>query len=115
MTFGRFPQYSRYKTFRDSISVNHGKLGAEVLIQEKVLSALPQNEQSIIINAVKFHNAISVPSLEDMEEMLVLKMVRDADKLDVWRVFLDFCETGPDDEKASETGLGTAGHAGVFR
>ena len=28
---GRFLQYSRYKTFRDSISVNHGRVGAEIL------------------------------------------------------------------------------------
>ena len=103
---GRFPQYAKYKTFRDSISVNHGKLGAEVLIQEKVLRNLPENEQSITINTVKFHNAIAIPDLKEGDEMLILKMIRDADKLDIWRIFLGFCETGPSDKKASETGLG---------
>jgi putative nucleotidyltransferase with HDIG domain len=103
---GRFPQYAGYKTFRDSISVNHGKLGAEVLLQEKVLRDLSENEQLIIISAVKFHNAMTVPSLKDMDEMLVLKMIRDADKLDIWRIFIAFCDTGPKDETASEIGLG---------
>jgi HD superfamily phosphohydrolase YqeK len=103
---GRFPQYARYKTFRDSISINHGKLGADVLLQENILLALPENEQSIIINAVKFHNAITVPGLEDGEEKHILKMVRDADKLDIWRIFLGFFEAGPADDWASEAGLG---------
>ena len=32
---GRFPQYAKYKTFRDSISVNHGLLGAQTLLGKK--------------------------------------------------------------------------------
>ena len=58
---GRFPQYARYKTFRDGISVNHGLLGAETLIGHKVLQNLPPEEQELIIESVKFHNAFSVP------------------------------------------------------
>ena len=49
---GRFPQYQRYKTFRDSISVNHAALGGEVLRQEKVLDKLPRHEQDIVIRSV---------------------------------------------------------------
>ncbi len=37
---GRFPQYARYKTFRDGISVNHGKLGAEILVGEGFLGGI---------------------------------------------------------------------------
>ena len=29
---GRFPQYRQYRTFQDSISVNHAALGARVLL-----------------------------------------------------------------------------------
>lgn len=32
---GRFPQYAKYRTFRDSISVNHGMLGTQTLIEKR--------------------------------------------------------------------------------
>ena len=102
---GRFPQYAQYKTFRDSISVNHGKLGAEVIDQENVLGGLPLNEQEVIMDAVRFHNAFAVPDSLDPETTFFLKMVRDADKLDIWRVFSEFYEKEPA-ERASAVGLG---------
>jgi putative nucleotidyltransferase with HDIG domain len=89
---GRFPQYARYKTFRDSISVNHGRLGAETLISEKVFGDLPAGEQEIILEAVRFHNAFSIADLDDPPALFCLKLVRDADKLDIWRIFLEFYE-----------------------
>ena len=102
---GRFLQYSRYKTFRDSISVNHGRLGAEVLGQENILRHLPLHEQQLIMNTVRFHNAFEVPSLEDQQHLLFLHLIRDADKLDIWRIFAEYFE-GPQDQQASAVGLG---------
>jgi hypothetical protein len=102
---GRFPQYARYKTFKDSISVNHGFLGVEILIQEKILLQLPEDEQSIIIESVKFHNAFSVPKKENEVIKFFIRLVRDADKLDIWRVFLEYYESHQEG-KASAVGLG---------
>ena len=102
---GRFLQYSRYKTFRDSISVNHGRLGAEVLDKENILRHLPLHERQLIINTVRFHNAFEVPSFEDQQNILFLQLIRDADKLDIWRIFVEYYE-GPEDKKASAVGLG---------
>ena len=101
---GRFPQYEQYKTFRDSVSVNHGKLGAEVIIAENILGRIPLHEQEVIIEAVKFHNAFAVPENLDPETVFFLKMVRDADKLDIWRVFSEFYEKS-EDERESAVGL----------
>ena len=39
---GRFPQYARYKTFRDSISTNHAALGASVLFEQERSGSLPR-------------------------------------------------------------------------
>jgi hypothetical protein len=100
---GRFPQYAQYRTFRDSISVNHGKLGAEVIEEEKILGRIPLNEQGVIIDAVRFHNAYAVPDGLDPEKVFFLKMTRDADKLDIWRVFAEFYEK---DEGARESAVG---------
>ena len=102
---GRFPQYAKYRTFRDSISVNHGILGAQTLIEEKVLNNLPEEEQEIIVQSVRFHNAFSVPKREGEDKVFFIRLVRDADKLDIWRVFLDYYE-GPDESRASAVALG---------
>jgi HD superfamily phosphohydrolase YqeK len=102
---GRFPQYAEYKTFRDADSKNHGLLGMKTLVRENVLQALPENEQTLILNTVKFHNAYAIPSGQSDEEILFLKMIRDADKIDVFRVFNEYFES-PREERASATAFG---------
>ena len=102
---GRFPQYQRYRTFRDSDSVNHASLGADLLIKGRVLDKLTNNEQVSIVNAVRFHNAFVMPVDPFGENSLYLKLIRDADKLDIWRVFLDYYSL-PDTERASAVSLG---------
>lgn len=101
---GRFPQYSMYKTFRDSNSVNHGLLGADTLIENKILKNLPLDEQELIIQSVKFHNAFSVPKKEKKEIIFFIQLIRDADKLDIWRVFLEYYDA-PDEDRASAVSL----------
>jgi len=102
---GRFLQYSRYKTFRDNLSVNHGRLGAEILRENGVLKQIPSYEQELIINTVQFHNAFEIPPFEDRMKILLLQLIRDADKLDIWRVFAEYYLC-PEDEQASAVGLG---------
>ena len=102
---GRFPQYAKYRTFRDSSSVNHGVLGAQTLIREKVLDDLPGDEREIIVESVRFHNAFSVPKSDGEDKVFFIRLIRDADKLDIWRVFLDHYE-GPVESRASAVSLG---------
>lgn len=102
---GRFPQYQRYRTFRDSISTNHAALGADVLTENNVLKDLPGHEQEMILRAVNLHNVFLVPKKLDEETLLFVKMIRDADKLDIWRIFTDYY-TKQDDDRASAVGLG---------
>jgi hypothetical protein len=102
---GRFPQYAKYKTFRDSISVNHGFLGADTLRKKNILQNLSPEEQEIIVQSVLFHNAFSVPRKEREDIVFFIKLIRDADKLDIWRVFLEHYES-PEENRASAVGLG---------
>ena len=102
---GRFKQYLEYRTFKDADSVNHGQLGAMVLDEEKVLRGIPEAEQVIVTEAVKFHNAFSLPNTLNEELILLLKLIRDADKVDIYRVFIEFYES-PADERASATAFG---------
>ena len=94
-----------YKTFRDNISVNHGRLGAEILREKEVLASLALHEQELIINTVQFHNTFEVPAFEDQQKILFLRLIRDADKLDIWRVFAEYYHSAEDDQ-ASAVGLG---------
>jgi hypothetical protein len=109
---GRFPQYARYGTFRDSVSENHGEWGVRVLRDEGILGRLHERERSLILSAVRYHNAFSVPDLGDPEAVFLLKLIRDADKLDVWRVFAEYFGQ-PEEERAPAASLGLPGGRGI--
>jgi putative nucleotidyltransferase with HDIG domain len=87
---GRFPQYQQYKTFDDSISVNHAVLGAKVLLENNVLQGLPKLDQKIIVRSVTLHNVFSLPKRLDERSLLFAKLIRDADKLDILRVMIEY-------------------------
>jgi hypothetical protein len=85
---GRFKQFMKYKTFKDSESENHALLGINILKSAGILSRLSLREKNLILKAVEYHNLIEIPRCkEDSEELLFYsRLIRDADKLDVLRV-----------------------------
>lgn len=89
---GRFEQYARYRTFRDRMSENHGKLGLRVIGRHGLLSGFDSGERRHIARAVAFHNALCLPALTDATSLFFLKLIRDADKLDIWRVAIGHFE-----------------------
>lgn len=102
---GRFEQYRRFRTFRDADSVNHAALGVEILEREGVLASLPDGERELIVTAIRFHNVFSLPRGLKGDRLLFTQLIRDADKLDIWRVFAEFYAL-PEEERASAVGLG---------
>jgi hypothetical protein len=106
---GRFSQYLRWRTFRDSISDNHARLAVEVIREQKLLDGLPLEYRLLIEEAVRFHNLLSVPRQLKSPTDLFVRLIRDADKLDIWRVFLDHFST-PEHERASAVLLGLPDH-----
>ncbi len=102
---GRFPQYRRFRTFVDGVSVNHAALGVKVLLESNVLERLPRRDRDIVVRAVALHNVLTVPDGLDGDTLLAVKMIRDADKLDIWRVFSDYY-TEREENRASAAGLG---------
>ena len=109
---GRFPQFRRWRTFRDSDSDNHARLGIEVLRQQDVLDGLPADERLLIEEAVRFHNLLALPLRFKSPTSLFIRLIRDADKLDIWRVFLDYFRQ-PDDLRPSAVTLGFPDLPGV--
>jgi HD superfamily phosphodiesterase len=91
---GRFEQFRRYHTFSDKKSVNHGVLGVEVLKEKNILEELASEEQNRILTAIENHNKKEISEDFDNSTLTVVKMLRDADKLDIWRVVTEYyCNT----------------------
>jgi hypothetical protein len=101
---GRFEQYRNYRTFQDSKSENHAALSVKVIRDNRLLEGLTKEEAAIILQAVGLHNAFKIPASVTGEQRLFLNLIRDADKLDIWRVFVDQSSL-PDNEQASAANL----------
>jgi putative nucleotidyltransferase with HDIG domain len=101
---GRFEQYRQYRTFRDAISVNHAALGAEIIREIDLLADLSPRERDLVNDSVEAHNLFAIPKKIRGEHRFFLQLIRDADKLDIWRVFTEFFEQ-PEGERSSVAGL----------
>lgn len=102
---GRFEQFKRYHTFNDSQSVDHAFLGVQILKRENVLSHLSKEEKSLIFKAIKYHNVHKLPVHEDNKCLFYAKLIRDADKLDIWYIVTDYYERGKLNNPVLDFGL----------
>lgn len=101
---GRFPQFRDFRTFKDSESVNHAHLSARVLT-DLPLDFLSDQERENLQTAVRLHNVFAIPHGLPRQAEDLLRLLRDSDKLDIWRVFIDYFNM-PEEERASAAGLG---------
>ncbi|MDQ7031240.1 MAG: HD domain-containing protein [Desulfonauticus sp.] len=95
---GRFEQYKRYKTFKDSESVNHAVLGYNILTSQDFWKDLPEEFKKYIGIAILMHNRLHVSHKFPENISFVIKVVRDADKLDIFRVILEHLLNSQDNE-----------------
>lgn len=102
---GRFHQYRRWRTFRDSDSDNHARLAIDVIRDENLLFDINPHEVLLIEEAVRFHNLLNPPEKVQSPTILYINLIRDADKLDIWRVFVELLAQPPE-ERASAATLG---------
>ncbi len=87
---GRFEQYARYGTFLDLVSEDHAALGVKVLKKHKVLDKIDPPTRDLIFRVILYHNRAELPEDETEECLFFAKLLRDADKLDIWRVVTDY-------------------------
>jgi len=83
---GRFPQFAQYRTYKDVRSVDHCRLGVEVLAREGILDSLRCEEKQWVESAVECHGRKSLPPDLRGQALLFAKLIRDADKLDIYRI-----------------------------
>lgn len=85
---GRFPQWKHYSTFVDSTSEDHALLGLEVISHHQVLMRLSPEQKGVIQRAIRHHNLRELPTNLSLRQLLFSRLLRDADKLDIWRVVI---------------------------
>ena len=84
---GRFEQLKRYHTFLDYKSIDHAQLGCEILRQGDFLGELSDREREQVLTAIGNHNRLAIEDGLDEKTLLFAKLIRDADKCDIFRVF----------------------------
>lgn len=91
---GRFEQVKRYGTFRDALSVDHAKFGADLLFRGGLLTAfggddMEEEERDILETSIRQHNRYRTdPDLSERQTMFC-DILRDADKIDIIRVNIE--------------------------
>lgn len=81
---GRYEQLKRYNTFRDADSVDHAVFSHDIVKEKGWLDGNSQREA--ILAAVLYHNRRDLPEELDPLTEAAAHTVRDADKLDIFRV-----------------------------
>ena len=93
----RFEQYARYGTFYDPKSEDHAALGAKVIETNHMLDSLDSHTSDLIMRSVSYHNRAFLPTQETEVCLFFTKLLRDADKLDIWRVVTDYYKNAEQD------------------
>ena len=83
---GRFEQFERYRTFSDADSENHSEMTLQIIEEYNLLKDLMPEMQQIILQAILNHNQPVVPDNEPPLIDFYSRLLRDADKLDIWRI-----------------------------
>ena len=102
---GRFRQYIEYGTFADSRSEDHAELGLKVIHENSLLEDCETNHAQMIVFAIRHHNKLSVPEEGDQEALFLAKMLRDADKLDIFRVVTGYYHDNDSEAISAMLGL----------
>ena len=89
---GRFEQVRIYDTFSDKDTVNHAELGAKILFENNLIDdfEIEEKYKKIIKLAVLNHNKNEIEAGLSEEENLFCKIIRDADKLDIFYVLCNY-------------------------
>ena len=89
---GRFEQAKTFNTFSDKDSVNHAELSIKVLFEENLIKnfKIDKKYYNIIKVAILNHNKNKIEDGLTEEELLYSKIIRDADKLDIYYTICNY-------------------------
>jgi len=89
---GRFEQLRRYETFQDALSIDHAEFGNQLLFENRLIRSFlnDNSEDETIRKSILYHNKYRLPEDLDERTLLFVNLIRDADKIDILRVNIDF-------------------------
>ena len=103
--YARFEQWTKYKTYSDIKSVDHGDLAIQMLFDNNEIENYYLNKENYdeIYDAIKYHNKLTIPENLSDHNKLLCKVIRDADKLDIFYLLsIDKLLFMEDEEEISE-------------
>lgn len=93
---GRFEQVTRYNTFVDADSMDHALLSTQILFgetedEEGILREFIDmtTYDDILYKAIRYHSSYRIPDELTKQEKMYCDILRDADKIDIFRVNLE--------------------------
>jgi hypothetical protein len=86
---GRFEQFAKYQTYLDGRSENHATMGVRAIRRSGIIGGLDAGDQDLIMSVVEHHNRAVLPAGGEKRFLLFLRLLRDADKIDIWHVVTD--------------------------
>ena len=88
---GRFEQLRRFHDFRDYLTVDHAQLGVEILKENHLIRSFVEDEKydDIIFQAISNHNKYAIADGLNKNTLTHAKIIRDADKTDIFRVHIE--------------------------
>ena len=100
---GRFRQWQLYKTFVDAESEDHADLGVKTIVELPFYEMMIEEDRQLVLFAIKNHNKKEIEAAPSPRHLMFAKIIRDADKLDIFRVLAPYLTQDPDIEKQSAT------------
>jgi putative nucleotidyltransferase with HDIG domain len=87
---GRFSQLVEFDTFNDEKTVNHAEYAVKILKEENLFEILNIGNKELVFAAILNHNKFKIQDGLTGQELLHAKLIRDADKMDIFRVLTEY-------------------------
>lgn len=99
--YARFPQWRDNLTYIDNDSYDHGDLAVELLFDKNEIENFYQEKKDYdeIYDAIKYHNKLSIKDNLSIHNNKLCKLVRDADKLDIFYILSSTKDWFKEDDK----------------
>ncbi len=87
---GRFYQLNCHRTYVDHGGLDHAMSGCRIIQDKNMIAHLPEHEQDIILSSVRYHNVKELPSGFPSHIRPFAELLRDADKIDIVKIAIDY-------------------------
>ena len=87
---GRFEEAKKFNTFKDT-KMDHAMYGSKLLFKDNLIrNFIKDNKYDEIIKfAIENHNKYKIEECSDKKMLMFAKIIRDADKIDIFRVIAE--------------------------